>query len=280
MYTHKGKHIKSGLKLIGGKTKIRDVLYSMFPKDYTCYFEPFGGSFNVLVGSPKVPYESVNDLNSCAVLFMSHLRDHPEELWQHIKADLALVNSDDFDFYKFRDAEPPLGGVENASWFYIVTKLAMNGIYRRNKLGKCNSSYCKTKNGRGFFTEEWFWNVHNRIKDLRLYNMDFREYITNHVNRQMFKDEYSRKFVFLDPPYYKVKTTYNGLAFKDQDFIDLFNILKQADYDWMLTINDHPWIREQLSGFNIHEHLVGYSCSQTNSGRGLKKELIITNYGR
>lgn len=273
MYTHGGKYLKSLLKLIGAKTKIRDRLYQYFPSSYDSYYEPFGGTFGVLLGSPKVSYESANDLNSCTINFMTQLQSNPDRLLKELNSTMPKVLSDGFDFYSFRDNEPQEGTVESAAWFYVITKLSMNGIYRRNRDGKCNSSFCKTTRGRGFYTEEWFWKVYDRVKDVDFCNLDAREYISYSVPEK--KDGV---FLFLDPPYMDVLTTYNGKSYSSNDFAKLFSYLDATDNSWMLTINDHPYVRKALSDYYIIEHNVQYSCSQTAQGRQKAPELIITNY--
>lgn len=269
------QYLKSGLKLIGGKTKIRGRLYSLFPTDYDAYFEPFGGTFNVLVGNDKfLIYEQGNDLNYCAVNYMNQIKNSPEAMWSRIEELLPQIkNNDDFDFYEFRDNEPS-DPLENAVWFYFVTKLSMNGIYRRNKSGKCNSSFCHTTKGRGFFDKDWLFRVHERIKRTHFTCQDFRDTLCEAGAMGRFVDT----FVFIDPPYRNVKTTYNGITFKDQDFVDLYELVNRASYKWMLTINDDPFIRDLFKTFNFIEHDVHYSCSQTSAGRGKAAELIITNY--
>lgn len=47
---------------------------------------------------------------------------------------------------------------------------------------------------------------------------------------------------------------------------------------FLLTINDHPKVREWYEGFNIKEVEVNYSISRKEEVRGRYKELIITNY--
>ena len=46
----------------------------------------------------------------------------------------------------------------------------------------------------------------------------------------------------------------------------------------MVTINDHPQVREWYKDFNIEEVKVAYSVSKEQKARKEYGELIITNY--
>ena len=63
------KILKSPLKLIGAKTRIRDFLYQYIPKDVDIWIEPFMGTAGVTIGSPIHDMEFVGDLNQYAVNF-------------------------------------------------------------------------------------------------------------------------------------------------------------------------------------------------------------------
>jgi DNA adenine methylase len=54
--------------------------------------------------------------------------------------------------------------------------------------------------------------------------------------------------------------------------------LKSLQGKFLLTINDHPQVREWYQDFNIKEVEVNYSISKLQDGRKKYKELIITNY--
>ena len=54
--------------------------------------------------------------------------------------------------------------------------------------------------------------------------------------------------------------------------------LKNIKGKFLVTINDHPKVREWYKDFNIKEVEVHYSVSRQSEGRKRNKELIITNY--
>ena len=46
----------------------------------------------------------------------------------------------------------------------------------------------------------------------------------------------------------------------------------------MLSINDHPDMREVFDGLNIDTAKIKYTVGNSEASRSLKQELIITNY--
>jgi len=54
--------------------------------------------------------------------------------------------------------------------------------------------------------------------------------------------------------------------------------LKGIKGKFLVTINDHPQVREWYEGFNIKEVKVNYSISKDSKARREYRELIITNY--
>src|SRR5581483_6757630 len=158
-----------------------------------------------------------------------------------------------------------------------------------NRKGECNSSYCKQISGRGLLTEQWFNDVLTRIDTVQFVEADYKKLLaTAQWEARVPRHETGpyeislvkplKVFVFLDPPYYEVRTRYNGSEWKKEHFEELAGMLRNVNYKWLLTINDHPFIRELFADYPKIDVGVLYSCSQTNSGRGEKRELIIANY--
>ncbi len=91
-------------------------------------------------------------------------------------------------------------------------------------------------------------------------------------------EKYDREetLFFADPPYFQ--TSGYGNEFGEKEHILLRDKLKQLKGKFILTINDHDFIRELYKDFNIEEVKVNYSVSRSLSARGEYAELIIKNY--
>lgn len=272
------KILRPSLKLIGGKTKLRGFLYAFFPK-HSVYIEPFMGTGGVLIGKPRCEYEILGDLNWYAINYYRVLQRQPEAFWEHMnKAYAQFLEEPEYMFKLFKEYvvsdTTTITDSHRAVYFYLITKHCMNGIWRLNSGGYCNSSFGKETKGRGIFTREWFDAVRERINGVYFDNEDYRDTVSNAL---LFEGV---PFIFLDPPYHDCKTTYNGIGWGDKDFQIFADYMEKwsEKAKWMLTINDDPFIRDLYKGYTIIDHEVFYSCSQTAAGRGRMKELIITNY--
>jgi DNA adenine methylase len=275
--------LKPPLKIIGGKTKIRGFLYSLFPS-HDRYLEPFGGSFGVLIGKDKSKDEMINDIQPHVVNFYSQIKKNPDILWERLNRELVYyqkMEDPKIRFLYYRD-ELAVGSdlyylpekykIEQAVLYYLVNKTCLNGIIRFNSKGNCNSSYGGTVKGRGFLTKEWYMALQERLKKVVITNKDYVDFLHG------LSIKARNEFIFLDPPYYEVFTSYNSKKFSKEDHRQLADTLKTLKSRWMLTINYHEDILTLYNGCNILDNYVNWSCSQTSAGRGLKKELIITNY--
>lgn len=259
------------LKLIGGKSKSRDLLYTLMPR-HEVYLEPFLGSSTILMGKKPSSVELVSDINPFLINFFKVLQDKPEEFWEMYEVTLRLLNNESFFFHR-TELTGPTSDVCQALDFYMVTKLSNNGIVRFNKTGACNSSYCKQITGRGFYTREWFDAVRDRIKNVTFQCQDYKEAL------KQVRGHSGNTLVMLDSPYHAVKTIYNGDYWKEDRFLEYASAIKDLTCNWLMTINDTPFVRELFKGYNIREHELFYSCSNTGTdGRGMKKELIVANY--
>jgi DNA adenine methylase len=267
------KLLKSPIKLIGAKTNNhgRDLIYQLAPP-HVRYRELFMGSAGVLIGKSKVTSEAIGDIDTAAVNFFRQFQNHPKALFDKIMMEVGKIQSEPTGYYwkymRDNEVEWSADPLTHASWYYCINKYAMNGIVRRNRSGKCNSSWCKTVKGRGIMSESWAKSVYLRIANVIFHNNDYKFLLT----------PYEDTFTLADPPYHDVKTIYSGVSFKEEDQRELKESLDWLKGKWMLTINDHPFIRELYEGYEMIEWRPFYSCSQTSAGRQRTPELIITNY--
>lgn len=263
--------LKSLTKIIGGKSKSRDMIYEYFPDDYSFYLEPFMGSCTVLIGKEKTCKEVTGDLNGFNVNFYQMVQSKPEALYWAVQDLLRDLDKEKWLNIRDRLNNPQaLTEVDLAAAYYIVNKACTNGIVRFNLKGKCNSSYCGQTTGRGWMSKEWLMLVHERLKDTKIIQMDYS------TNTAIFDSD--KTFTYLDPPYYEVFTAYDKIRFGKEDHGRLFNTLNRMKGKWLLSLNDHPEVRELYKDYNIYPVKINWSCSQTAAGRGMKEELLISNY--
>lgn len=272
--------LKPLAKIIGGKqgnSKIsgRSLMYKAFPKDFDKYVELFCGSGAVFIGNSPGKEEVVNDIDPYVINFYTQVKHNPDELWKELELNIEKIKSlpetPEYFYNVLRPAQCEPKGIEGAVWFYLINRLANNGIFRFNKNGVCNSSWCKTYKNRGYHTKEHFYKVSDRIKSTKFYNLHYEDLL-----RKIECN--SRTLIVADPPYDSVFTSYNRRKFTGQDHFILSEHLRLTKANWLLTINDTEYIRTLYKDFNLQEVVLHYQCSNTPAGRGKAKELIITNY--
>ena len=271
----KRKILRPGLKLAGAKTRNRWRFYPHFPAEYNTVCEPFMGTAGVLIGRDPVQTEYLNDFCTEAIDYYYVIVHHKHEFWyewSRLLPKLLKHKEKFFQEMKLMIAQEP-DIVKSSALFYGLVKTGFNGLYRKNKKGENNTSYCGTVEGRGFFTPDWLDLVSERVKDVHFTSNRFQDCIAV----QNMQDPDGR-FLFIDPPYRKALTKYMGEGFDDDDFRLLHSLIADAKYKWMLTINDDPFIVELFRDFVQVRHELHYSISQTVAGRGNRPELIIKNY--
>jgi DNA adenine methylase len=272
--------LKSLTKLIGAKYKLRPYLYQIFPP-HTTYIEPFGGTFGVLIGKEKSSVEVVNDISPYTVNFFRALQARPDELFEEIISILSNLSKERWNSLR-EELDPTFSlpvfkqdvfDIRMAAVYYIITKASVNGIVRFNLSGRCNSTYCGQLHGRGWITRDWMDRVRERMKDVKVACTDY-----NFILNSMVFLQGDDIFTYLDPPYYSVWTAYTKGKFSNQDHIDLRQKLGEIPGRWLLSINDHPDIREMYKDFNIVEVENKWTCSVKPQSNCTVRELVIGNY--
>jgi len=71
--------IRSPIKWVGGKSKLRKVIIPMIP-EHKCYVEVFGGAAWVLFGKPPSQIEVLNDIDEDLINFFEVVKTNPLRL--------------------------------------------------------------------------------------------------------------------------------------------------------------------------------------------------------
>jgi len=171
-------------------------------------------------------------------------------------------------FYIYRGADPKtLTEIQRAvRYMYIVSQsFAAKG----NSFGYGTT----TKPSPQIFNTEHLTKLKVRLRNTYIENLSYKVIVK--------KYDRVHSFFFCDPPYLDTDIKFSidsKTKFGREEHEKLCSILKGLKGKFLLTINDHEYIRELYKGFNIAETKVNYSVSKTNEGRRKYGELIITNY--
>ncbi len=250
--------LKPPISRMGGKSKLRKTIIEMIP-EHTCYVELFFGAGWVYFGKEPSKTEVINDIDKELINLFRMIKYHAPEVERMLEYEFSGRNI--FEEYK------------NVSVGYLTE------IHRAVRfLYLLSQSFASKGKDYGYSTtgrpapQIFFKNQLNEIKD-RLRNT----YVEN-LSFEKVIDKYDREhtFFFCDPPYYDL--TGYGNEFGENEHILLRSKLESLNGRFLITLNDHPQIREWYRDYHIKEVDVNYSVSREQSARGKYKELIITNY--
>lgn len=250
--------LKSPLSWMGGKYRLRKDIIKLIP-EHTCYIEVFGGAGWVLFGKEPSVVEVYNDINKHLVNFFRILKYHPDEFRSWIEKD--IVSREIFQEYKDIPGEY-LTDIQRAVRFFYIIK------YSFASKGDVFGYGTNKGPNRAIFDTSYVEEVRERLRNCYVENLCFDTIIS--------KYDRPHSFFYCDPPYYEL-TQYKDKFYKE-DHLKLVDMLKEIKGYFLVTINDHPEVRQWYKDFNIIETKVQYSICREKEGRRDFNELIITNY--
>lgn len=93
---------------------------------------------------------------------------------------------------------------------------------------------------------------------------------------EMFQQDGGNVFYYCDPPYYEKGTELYQFAFKDSDHRRLRGLLRQSAGQWMVSYDDHPFIRDLYAGCDFAELAVCYTTAVECGTRPKNGELLYS----
>ena len=238
----KNTMLKPPIVRMGGKSRLRKTIIDMLP-EHTCYVELFFGAGWVYFGKEPSKVEVVNDVDKELINLFKMIKYHGPEVERMLEFER-------------------LTEIQRAVRFLYMITLSFAG-----KSG--NYGYGTTrKPAQQIFTLETLKDIRKRLSNTYVENLSFEKVI----------DKYDREYslFFIDPPYFE--TTGYQAKFGEEEHLLLLEKLKELKGKFILTINDHPRVREWYKDFNIKETEVLYSVSREAQARKKNKELIISNF--
>lgn len=255
------------LKWVGGKRSILPELLDRMPRKYNRYHEPFvGGGALFFAVQPKKAF--LSDINTHLSITYQIVRDNVEELIQYL--ELHKKNHSKNYFLEARkslstESDP----VKVAGLFIYLNKTCFNGLYRVNKSGGFNVSMGDYKSPK-ILDEENLKKVSIALQSVGI----------NHHGYEQAKIR-KNDFYYLDPPYHKTYSGYDGSGFTEENHIELASFCKTIDGCgglFMLSNSDTPFVRDLYREYVVEVVSASSLVSCNASQRGKRNELIIRNY--
>jgi DNA adenine methylase len=230
--------------------------------------EVFGGAAALLLNKPPSATEVYNDADSELVNLFEVIRDNVDAFIK--QADWLLYSRELYESWKddLKNGRTPEDRVERAIrfWYLMRSSFAAHpykgwafcrNVGRNRPLSLANALASIRM-------------IHDRLRAVEIDHLDFRRCVKNRDG--------PRNFMFLDPPYLDTEDYRLGV-FSLQDHMDLAEILRHTKSKWLVTIGDHPKIRELYHGFKKERVKTHLSVPRIiGEMRPTFKQLIIRNY--
>lgn len=252
--------MKSPIKYIGGKSLLRNTIIPLIP-DHTCYCEPFSGAAWVFFGKEKSKIEVLNDRDSDLITFYKVLKSSPKKFYDllyQLPASRQLWTE-----YKQELQTKSLTELQRAVRYFYCHQLAFGGKIKSSTFGYSTTRISRILPSKMHDNVDYYTD---RLKDVTIENLDYKEIFQRY--------DRPHTFFYVDPPYFKCPVYKHN--FKDDDFIELSEVLSGIKGKFLLSVSDHPVMRRIFKQFNTRTIGLVYSIKVSDSTAG--NELLISNY--
>ncbi|MBA4707768.1 DNA adenine methylase [Aquitalea aquatica] len=244
---------------IGGKRRLAKHILPLFP-EHTCYVEPFCGAAALYFMKKPAKVEVLNDISGELVNLYRVVQHHLEEFVRQFK--WSLVSR---EMYKWLQITPDviLTDIQRAARFYYLQKMAFGGKVSGQTFGTASTSPPRMNLLR---IEEELSAAHLRLARTYVEHLDWKSC--------MKKYDRPHTLFYADPPYWQ--TAGYGVPFPFEEYQALAEVMRSCKGKVILSINDHPDIRDVFAGFRMEQVAIQYSVNQ-NKGKA-SAELIVCNW--
>ena len=222
-----------------------------------------GGIFLRRSTKPKV--EVINDISGDVATFFRVLQEHYPYFIDMLRFRVASRG----EFDRLCGMDPArLTDLQRAARFLYLQRLAFGGkVAGRNFCGVDNRQGARFNVSK---IEPMLADIHERLAGVVIEQLPYDRLIARYDRPGML--------FYLDPPYFGCETDYGPGVFSRDDFARLAQILGAARGQFLLSINDHPVVRECFAAFHLHEVETTWSISTAHGGAKVAQELIISNF--
>ncbi|HEX9391470.1 MAG TPA: DNA adenine methylase [Usitatibacteraceae bacterium] len=246
---------------IGGKRRLADRLVTLFPP-HECYVELFAGGAAVFFMRPvPAKVEVLNDVNGDLVNLYRVVQHHLEEFVRQFK--WALTSRQIFKWLQITPGET-LTDIQRAARFYYLQVNCFGGKVDGQSFGTATTSPPGLNLLR---LEETLSAAHLRLAGA------FIEH--EHWKACMARYDRAHTLFYLDPPYWE--TEGYGVPFPFDEYIAIAIAMRECNGKALLSINDHPDIRECFKEFWMEGLDITYTVGGGENSAA-RKELVIANW--
>ncbi len=251
----------------GGKRNLARRICTLIDRaPHDGYAEPFvgmGGIFLRRATRPRV--EVINDISGDVATFFRVVQEHYAYFIDMLRFRVASRG----EFDRLCGMDPArLTDLQRAARFLYLQRLAFGGKVSGRTFGVDSRSGARFNVSK---LEPMLSEIHERLVGVTIEQLPFDRFIRRYDRPGML--------FYLDPPYFGCEDDYGADVFDRADFARMAEILRGARGQFILSINDHPTVREIFAGFEMKAVETIYTLSTAATG-GAKRvgELIISNF--
>lgn len=249
---------------IGGKSRLaKTVIQYIEAIPHKAYAEPFVGMGGIFLRRKNVPKaEYINDYNRQVSNLFRILQRHYPQFIDTIKFQITSRH----EFERLTKTDPDtLTDLEAAAKFLYLQKTAFGG-----KVSGKNFGVDKGRSGRFNLSklEPMLEDVHNRLSGVTIECLDYKIFIKRYDSPDTL--------FYMDPPYYLCESDYGRDLFSRDEFPLMAELLSSIKGAFILSLNDHEYVREVFKDFHMCEVETTYTISGNNNSKQVG-ELIISN---
>jgi DNA adenine methylase len=247
------------LSYIGGKNRLASTIIPMLP-EHTTYVEPFAGGAQVFFHKAPSKVEVLNDLDGEIVNFYRVCQWHYQELVRQLEFCTASRRLHE----RFAAANPEtLTDVQRAARFFYLQKNSFGGLVLKQNF---HYGVIQNPNYNPKRIPEILRQTHERLQRVQIECLPYEQILERY-------DRPTTVF-YLDPPYWERKLY--KFNFKEQDFLVLAERLRKVKGKFILSLDDHPKVREIFGGFHVQRTEIHYTAQRTPKRR--YGELLIMSF--
>ena len=241
----------------GGKSHMLEDIRGIFNKSRkNTVIDVFGGSGKVLLNL-NAKIKIYNDINNNLVNFFTELKNNKKLLLR--KLDYLLNSRELFNKYREKTSD----NLENAFRFLYVNRLSFNGNGKSYSYSTKRNKSVTLLNINNAVNKSY-----NDIKYWTIEKLDFREIIKRYDSEN--------SFFYLDPPYHNITDLYDD-NLKDDDYIDIKNILDRIKGKYLRNINEDKFVLDLFGKPQLRKDFTNFGINGRNSEKTKRIELFYYN---
>jgi DNA adenine methylase len=256
---------------LGGKRNLAKRICAIIDRDaqangHDTYAEPFVGMGGIFLRRTRRPHaEFINDRGREVYTLFRVLQEHYVAFLDLLR--FQITTQANFERLVTVDPET-LTDLQRAARFLYLQRLAFGG-----KISGRNFGLAADRPARFNLTtlEPDLEALHSRLSGVTVMNLDYAAFIDR-------LDKPGTLF-YLDPPYYGNEGDYGPGLFSRERFEEMADQLGRIKGRFLLSLNDHPDVRQVFARFHLTEVRTTYSIgSKKTVEEAGRCELIIGNW--